>query len=238
MPGLFVAQQVAGAAQFEVLHGDVEAASERRVLRDGGEAVVRLLGHRLGRVVQEVGVRAFAAAADTPAQLVQLGEAEPVGVVYDQRVRVGDVESGLDDRRAYEHVDVAMPEVADYAVELLLPHLAVSDADSRLGDELVDLRGRLRDVLHAVVHVEHLSAAQQFAPDRGRDLSVLVRAHVGEHGKPVLGRVASVDISRMPVTAISSVRGIGVADSESTSTLVRSALSVSLCSRRTAAPRR
>ena len=88
MPGLFVAQQVAGAAQFEILHGDVEAASERRVLRDGGEAVVRLLGHRLGRVVQEVGVRAFAATADAPAQLVQLGEAEPVGVVYDQRVRV------------------------------------------------------------------------------------------------------------------------------------------------------
>ena len=94
---------------------------------------MRLLGHRLGRVVQEVGVRAFAATADAPAQLVQLGEAEPVGVVYDQRVRVGDVESGLDDRRAYEHVDVAMPEVADYAVELLLPHLAVSDATRASG---------------------------------------------------------------------------------------------------------
>ena len=34
----------------------------------------------------------------------------------------------------------------------------------------------------------------------------------------------------MPVTAISSVRGMGVADSDSTSTLVRRALSVSLCS--------
>ncbi|CPU65257.1 Uncharacterised protein [Mycobacteroides abscessus] len=44
------------------------------------------------------------------------------------------------------------------------------------------------------------------------------------------GGVASVDISRMPVTAISSVRGIGVADMASTSTLVRSCLSVSLCS--------
>ena len=44
------------------------------------------------------------------------------------------------------------------------------------------------------------------------------------------GGVASVDISRMPVTAISSVRGIGVALIASTSTLVRSALSVSLCS--------
>ena len=39
-----------------------------------------------------------------------------------------------------------------------------------------------------------------------------------------------MDISRMPVTAISSVRGIGVADRLSTSTLVRSAFNVSLCS--------
>ncbi len=39
-----------------------------------------------------------------------------------------------------------------------------------------------------------------------------------------------VDISRMPVIAISSVRGIGVADMVSTSTEARRALSCSLCS--------
>ena len=39
-----------------------------------------------------------------------------------------------------------------------------------------------------------------------------------------------MDISRIPVTAISSVRGIGVALIASTSTAVRIALSCSLCS--------
>ena len=39
-----------------------------------------------------------------------------------------------------------------------------------------------------------------------------------------------VDISRMPVIAISSVRGIGVADIDSTSTEVRSRFICSLCS--------
>ncbi len=39
-----------------------------------------------------------------------------------------------------------------------------------------------------------------------------------------------VDISRMPVTAISRVRGIGVADMVSTSTFARSFFSCSLCS--------
>lgn len=44
------------------------------------------------------------------------------------------------------------------------------------------------------------------------------------------GGVVIVDISRMPVTAISRVRGIGVADIVSTSTLARSFFSCSLCS--------
>ncbi len=44
------------------------------------------------------------------------------------------------------------------------------------------------------------------------------------------GGVVIVDISRMPVTAISRVRGMGVADMVSTSTLARSFFSCSLCS--------
>ena len=44
------------------------------------------------------------------------------------------------------------------------------------------------------------------------------------------GGVVIVDISRMPVTAISRVRGIGVALIESTSTQVRSRFICSLCS--------
>ena len=85
-----------------------------------------LLGHRLGRVVQEVGVRALAAATDAATQLMELAQAETVGMVDDQRVRIGDIKTGLDDCGTHEHVDVAMPEVADDLVELLLPHLAVA----------------------------------------------------------------------------------------------------------------
>ena len=55
-------------------------------------------------------------------------------------------------------------------------------------------------------------------------------ADEGQHRVPLLRRGGIVDISRMPVTAISSVRGIGVADIVSTSTLVRSFLRCSLCS--------
>ena len=188
MAGLLVAQKVTGAAQFQVLHGHVETGAERRVLRDRGEPVMGLLGHRLGRVVQEVGVRAFTSTADAAAQLMKLAQAETVGMVDDQRVRVGYVKTRLDDRGAHEHVDVTMPEVADDLVKLLLTHLAVGDADVRFGHQRMDLVGDGRDVLHAIVHVEHLAAAQQFAAHRRGDLRVLVGSHIGQHRQPVFGR--------------------------------------------------
>ena len=188
MTGLLVAQKITGAAQFQVLHGHVETGAERRVLRDRGKPVVGLLGHRLGRVVQEVGVRAFTSTADAAAQLMKLAQAETVGMVDDQRVRVGYVKTRFDDRGAHEHVDVTMPEVADDLVKLLLTHLAVGDADVRFGHQRMDLVGDGRDVLHAIVHVEHLAAAQQFAAHRRGDLRVLVGSHIGQHRQPVFGR--------------------------------------------------
>ena len=48
-----------------------------------------------------------AAPADPAAQLVELGDAEPVGVEQHHRGRVGDVDADLDHRRRDQHVDVA-----------------------------------------------------------------------------------------------------------------------------------
>ncbi len=111
-----------------------------------------------------------------------------------------------------------------------LGHLAVCCRNPRLGDDLAEAGGRPIDGLDPVVDVEDLALAQEFTADRRADLLLLVRADEGEHRVAFLRRVVIVDISRMPVTAISSVRGMGVADIVSTSTLARSFFSCSLCS--------
>ena len=108
---------------------------------------MRGLGQRLLRRVEEVGVRALAAAADPAAQLVQLGQAEQVGALDDQRVGVGDVEAGLDDRGADQDVELLLPEVDHDLLELVLVHLAVRDRDPRLGDQLAQPRRGLVDRL-------------------------------------------------------------------------------------------
>src|SRR6185503_12431363 len=69
-PGLPLAQQLAGAAQAQVLLGDDEAVAGRG---EGGEAAGADLA---GGTVHGDAPRRPAAAADAAAELVKLGEAE------------------------------------------------------------------------------------------------------------------------------------------------------------------
>ena len=186
--GLLAAEQVAGAADLQVLHRDAHARAQLGVLGDGREPVVRGLGQRLLRRVEEVGVRPLAAAADPAAQLVQLGEAEVVGALHDQRVGVGDVEAGLDDRGADQDVEPLLPEVDDDLLQRVLGHLAVRGRDPRLGHELAQPRGGPVDRLDPVVDVEDLALAQQFAADGGADLLLVVGADEGQDRVPLLRR--------------------------------------------------
>ena len=124
--GLLGAEQVARAADLEVAHRDREAGAELGVVGERRQPRAGLRG-QLGRVrIEEVGVREDVAAADAPADLVELGEPELVGALDDQRVRLRDVETGLDDRRRDEHVRVAGEELQHLVLELALGHLAVA----------------------------------------------------------------------------------------------------------------
>ena len=122
---LLLAEQVAGAADVEVAHRDLEARAELGVVGEGREARRRILGQRLRRGVEQVGEGALARAADPAADLVGLGEAELVGALDDQGVGAGDVESRLDDRRRHQAVGVAAQEAEHRLLELGLVHLPV-----------------------------------------------------------------------------------------------------------------
>ena len=91
--------------------------------------------------------------------------------------------------------------------------------------------GHRRDVLHAVVHEEHLPLAVQLAEDGLADAAGRRsgRPRCGWPGGPC-GGVVSELMSRRPSSAMCSVRGIGVAVIVSTSTVARRLLRCSLCS--------
>src|SRR5690606_3142950 len=80
---LLRAEQVAGAADVEVLHGDVDAAAEVAELFDGLQALAAEVGQQVRTGREQVAVGLAVAAAHAPAQLVQVAEAEVLRLVDD-----------------------------------------------------------------------------------------------------------------------------------------------------------
>lgn len=110
------------------------------------------------------------------------------GPVEDERVGVGDVQAGLDDRGAHQDVVLAIPEPGDRRLELVLIHLTVRDRNPRLGHQLRQFARRLVDRRHPVVDIEHLAVAQQLTANRRGDLFGRICADIGEHRMTLFGR--------------------------------------------------
>ena len=100
LAALFLAQQLAGTADFEVVSREHESRAEVLERLDRLEALGGIAGHRVARRRDQVRVGLVVRAADPSAQLVQLREAEAVRTVDHDRVGGRDVDAAFDDRRA------------------------------------------------------------------------------------------------------------------------------------------
>jgi hypothetical protein len=183
----------------------------------------------LGVAVQEeVGVSLALEASDATAELVQLGEAEAVGALDNDRVAVGDIEAVLDDRGADKDVRFAGDKARHHPFQLQLGHLAMADGNGSLGHEVAELGGDRIDRLHAIVQVKDLSAALELACDGLLDELGIVGAHEGLDRQAV-GRWGLDDAEVAgPHEREVEGTGNGVALMESTSTSVLNCLRRSL----------
>ena len=106
-PGLAGADELPLAADLEIALGELEAVGRRHQRLEP-------LDGRLGELVpvsrDEEAVRLLGPAADAATELVQLGEAEPVGLLHDHDRRVRHVDADLDHRRRDEHVELPFLE--------------------------------------------------------------------------------------------------------------------------------
>ncbi len=230
MAGLLGAEQVAGAADLEVAHRDREPCAELGVVGERRQPRPRLRRQLVRVGIEEVRVREDVAAADAAADLVELAQAEHVGPLDDQRVRLRDVEARLDDRRRDEHVRVAGEERDHLLLQLVLAHLTVRDEEAQARAELLQLlrppprssrRGcggrtpgrRVRPRARAPCAM----SSSSYSPTKVRI------------GRRPSGGVSITEMSRSPESDMCSVRGIGVALIASTSTSSRSWRSSSFC---------
>ncbi|MPN37422.1 hypothetical protein SDC9_184940 [bioreactor metagenome] len=136
MPVLSGAKQAARAPNLQIPHRDLKARAEFGKLAYRKQPLFGYLGKRLILPERKIGVAAARRTADAPAQLVELRKPKMVGVVDDDRIDVGDIKAGFDDRTAQKHVEFAVKECKHCTLEQPFAHLPMGHAYRGLGDEL------------------------------------------------------------------------------------------------------
>ncbi len=166
MAGLFLAQEVAGAADVEVVAGQLEAGAQRVERLQHLQAPLRRWRKQAagGNGEQRIGPRL--GPPDPAAQLIELGQAEHVGAMDDQGVGGRDVEARFDNRRRQKHVKAAVVKSRHHAVQVTCGHAAMSDADPRFRHLCLQEFLNFRQIGDAWHDVEGLAATQPFAQQR------------------------------------------------------------------------
>ena len=185
---LLGAQQVAGAADLQVAQGYLEPRSQLRRLEDRLQPLLGLLRQPALAVVHQVGVGAVGPPAHAAPQLVELAQPQLVRLIDDDRVDVRDVQPGLDDGGAHQHVDAPLHELQHHPLQLLLRHLPVPDPHARLRHDIRHSAGDHPDAVHPVVHEVDLAAALQLPQDRLPHQAVVELRDVSPDGQPLLRR--------------------------------------------------
>src|SRR5690606_12360024 len=119
---------------YQVVGGQGEAGAEFVHRGDCVQPLARVGGDRALVRDHQVRIGAMVRATHATAQLVQLRQAEAVDAVDDDGVGVGDVDARLDDGRAQQYVEALLVEVQHHPFQFAFGHLAVGDADARLGN--------------------------------------------------------------------------------------------------------
>ena len=212
------AQHLARTAQPEILLGDAKAVVGRT---HDLETRARRRAER--RAVEQQAARAPRAAADPAAQLVQLGEAEALGLLDHHHRRLGHVDPDLDHRGGDQQADRPGSEPGHHPVLCGRRHAAVHQpdqrAEARLEHLMALLGGGLVDRPRTPRH--RRSAGRPSRGARRARARPATRARIRSSRPSGITRVSIVcrpgGLSRSSATAMSpysartSVRGIGVA---------------------------
>ena len=156
-------------ADLEIGQRDLEPGAQLGGVEDRLQSLAGLVAQPLAAAVEQIGVGAPRRATNPPTKLVELGQAEGVGAIDDDRVGVRDVQPRLDDRGAHQDVGGAVGEGDHHLLERAFGHLAVADHEPDVGQHPAQLLGLRLDRLDPVVDVEDLAAAIELADDRVAD---------------------------------------------------------------------
>ena len=196
MAGLGRPQNVPGASDLHVPHGDSEALAEARMLLNYCKTLCSVLSHESLRRSKQKRVSAQVGSSHATPELIQIGQAESVRSLDYDCVGAGYVQTGFNNVRANQHVEFPRHEVQHHLLELAVGHLPVGYPKSRLRNQSLKSSSPLPYGLNPVVQVKDLSPTAELAQYSLSHRLFRLPHHVGSYGTPVRrGRFYDGEIS-------------------------------------------
>ena len=118
---------------------------------------------------------------------MQVAEPEILGIVDDDRIRVGDIDPRLNNGRRNQYVELTVDKIHHQFSEFAGIHLAVSHCHTSLWTQLPDQSLDLSDRLHAIVDKIDLTVTGQLILDRLAD-DVLIEKMALRSNRLTVGR--------------------------------------------------
>ena len=128
-------------------------------------------------------------AAHPAPELMELAQAEAVGVLNNQGVGVGNVQAGFNDGGAHQYLDFSLGHGLHHIPQGILAHLAVGHGHGDAGNPAAEGPGALVDGFRPVVQVIYLAAPLCLPADGIVDDGVVVLHDEGLHRVAVGGRL-------------------------------------------------
>ena len=123
----------------------------------------------------------------TAAELIQLRQTKGVCPVDDHGIDRGNIQTILDDRGCHQHICASGDELVHDFFQRALGKLSVSDQNSKLGAQPLDVSRHALDGMHPVVNKEGLSSSVRLAKQRLPDQIAVELADLSVDRHPALG---------------------------------------------------
>ena len=159
---LLCTQKISGTTDIQILHCNIEPASEIREFLDSLQTPPRILRKSRQRRHDKIAESLLVRPSDPSPQLMQFTQTEILSLIYDDCIGIGNVKAAFNDSGAQQQIVVTLYEIEHLLLQFLRRHLSVRHTNLHIRDYPVKDIIHGRQFMHLVVKEENLPSAIQF----------------------------------------------------------------------------
>ena len=162
---LLRAQQITRTADIQVLHGEIEAATQFAERLQSLQTATRLRSKCTLRWRHQIAESLLVASSYASTHLMQVTQSEVMSIAHDNRIGIGNVDTVLYNSGRKQYIIIVIDKAHDDFLQILRLHLSVTDCYPTVWDMLLDEHLELRKLGYSVAYEINLSVSAHLEID-------------------------------------------------------------------------